>query len=321
MKKILVFGWFNQGNLGDDLFVKAYQHLFPNLQFTFTEVITSDKLRDVEAVFFGGGSFLLDRPRIDDEALPLLKTKKIFYLGVGVEGVIHPLHLSLMAQAALIATRSPEQVKRLKLINANVKAIPDLVYCLQSQIVTKTAIPKSVLFLSNVSVLPRLSEPHWKHAAWAHFRSECSQFLDWLLDNGYQVDLFAMCHGKELNDNWASVELVSHMDKRNNDYIIKQQSNSIQEVTTLFSQYETIITQRFHGIVLAQMTGTPYISIHHHDKLKPSASSSGQFLSYYNISKHTLIEAFQQVRLNYAHILPLDTHIFETLVQEVLRLL
>lgn len=319
--KVLVYGWYHQANIGDDLFVEAFQYLFPNIQFTFTEIISVDALQDVGAVFFGGGSFLLDRPRIDDEALSLLKTKKIFYLGVGVEGVIHPIHLQLMSQALLIATRSSDQVERLKSINPRVRLIPDLVYCLQSQVITAAVPNKSVLFLPNVSVLPHSSEPHWKHMAWAHFKSECSQFLDWLIGNGYQVNLFAMCRAAELDDNWPAVELVSHMDKRNSQYIIQPRPASIQQITTLFSQYETIITQRFHGIVLAEMIGCRYISIHHHDKLKPSQFNAGQFLSYYNVSKHTLIEAFKQTRLNSDRILPIETNIFEALVQEVLRLL
>jgi polysaccharide pyruvyl transferase WcaK-like protein len=319
--KVLVYGWYHQGNIGDDLFIQAYQYLFPNLQFTFTEVISVDTLQDIGAVFFGGGSFLLDRPRIDDEALLLLKTKKIFYLGVGVEGVIHSLHLELMSQALLIATRSPDQVERLKSINPRVLLIPDLVYCLQPQVATVAATNKSVLFLPNVSVLPHASDPYWKHAAWAHFKSECSQFLDWLLHNGCQVNLFAMCRAAELDDNWPAVELIGHMDKRSSRHIIQPRPTPIQQITALFSQYETIITQRFHGIVLSEMIGSRYISIHHHDKLKPSQSNAGQFLSYYNVSKHTLIESFKQTRLNSDRILPLDTHIFETLVQEVLRLL
>jgi polysaccharide pyruvyl transferase WcaK-like protein len=314
--KVLVYGWYHQGNIGDDLFVEAYQHLFPNLQFTFTEVITADKLQDIEAVFFGGGSFLLDCPRIEAADLSLLKAKKIFYLGVGVEGIIHPWHLELMSQAALIATRSSDQVERLRSINSNVMLIPDLVYCLQSKVITTIAPPKSVLFLPNVSVLPRVSEPHWKHAAWAYFKSECAQFLDWLVENDCQLHLLAMCQAAELDDTWASVELVSHMEKRNSQYILQSQPQSISEITELFSQYETIISQRFHGIVLAKMVGHCCLSISHHDKIKSEHS-----ISYYNTSKHALIETFQQVRVNNDHILPIETNIFEVLVQEVLRLL
>lgn len=319
--KVLVYGWYHQDNIGDDLFIEAYQYLFPNLQFTFTEVITSDKLQNVDVVFFGGGSFLLDRPRIDDDALAALKTKKIFYIGVGVEGAIHPIHMELMSLASLVAIRSPDQIDNIKSINSNVILIPDLVYSLQDKVINSISDNKSVLFLSNVSVLPHVSNSHWKHAAWEYFKSECSQFLDWLVNNGYQIKLFSMCRSTKLDDDWVSTELVSHMENRNRNYLLQDRPNSIQGITKLFSQFDTVITQRFHGIVLSEMSGVPYVAIHHHDKLKPSQSSHGQFLSYYNVSKHSFIEAFKQVRLNYDHILPIKNDIFKALVEEVLTLL
>jgi polysaccharide pyruvyl transferase WcaK-like protein len=321
MKKVLVYGWYHQGNIGDDLFIEAYQHLFPQLQFTFTEIITLDKLQDIEAVFFGGGSFLLDRPRIEDDALVFLKTKKIFYMGIGVESVIHPIHLELMRQALLIATRSPDQVERLKQINTRVLSIPDLVYCLEAKAAFNSPTKKSVLFLPNVAVVPHQSEPHWKHAAWNYFKSECCQFLDWLIENDCQLHFFSMCRGNKLNDDWASSELISHMDKRSSRFFLAQQPTSLSGMTALFSKYETIITQRFHGIVLAEMIRAPYIAIHHHDKFKPSSSNSGQFISYYNSSKHTLIQTFQQARMNNDPILPIKNDIFKELVEEVLTLL
>src|SRR5271169_6096331 len=112
--KVLVYGWYHQGNIGDDLFIDSYLHLFPDIDFVFSDSITTDKLRDVDAVFFGGGSFLFDRPTISNEALQNLSSKKIFYLGVGVEADIHDTHQKLMSQALLIATRSSDQVERLK---------------------------------------------------------------------------------------------------------------------------------------------------------------------------------------------------------------
>lgn len=321
--KILVYGWYHQGNIGDDLFMEAYRHLFPHIEFCFSEIITLNQLQDVDAVFFGGGSFLLDRPNIAKDALEVLKSKKIFYLGVGIESTIHPLHTELMSRALLIATRSPDRVEKLQSINSNVRFVPDLVYSLQSQI---SSIPirndRSVLILSNISVVPHRSDPHWKHAAWSYFKSEFSQFLDWLVDNEYQPSLFSMCYASELYDDWASAEIVSHMDKRNKDYFLDDKPTSFQEVTNLFNKYSMVITQRFHGIVLSEMTRTPYVAIHHHDKLKFSQPGEGKFLSYYNSSKHSFISAFNQARMmNYQNILPIETNIFEVLVRDIIHLL
>jgi polysaccharide pyruvyl transferase WcaK-like protein len=320
--KVLVYGWYRQGNIGDDLFIAAYRHLFPQLDFVFSEIIEQNHLKDVEAVFFGGGSFLLDRPNITNEALLSLKDKKIFYIGVGVEGAVHPIHYDLMKQALLIAIRSPDQLERVRHINQNTMVIPDLVYSLQSQVKKSSKIERSVLVIPNIVVVPHTDDLHWKHAAWSYFKSEFTQFLDWLIDNSYSPQLFGMCHAARQEDDWVSAELISQMSHRHKRLFLVERPNGLAEITALMSSYDTIITQRFHGIVLAEMLRTPYVAIHHHDKLKFAQPASGKFLSYYNVSKHNFIDAFSSARkMNYDHVLPIEQDIFETLVKKVYNLL
>lgn len=320
--KVLVYGWYHQGNIGDDLFMDAYQHLFPSIDFEFSEFITVDKLKNVDAVFFGGGSFLFDRPNIAGDALPILLSKKIFYLGVGVEADIHPIHQDLMSRALLIAIRSPDQMDRAKSINSNIRLIPDLVYSLQSKLNKVPQTSKSVLVMTNIAVVPNNSDPHWKHASWSYFKSEFSQFLDWLLENGYSPKLFAMCRGLNLDDDWASAELVSAMSRRSRNRILLERPAGIKNVLELIYRHEVIITQRFHGIVLSEMTQTPYVAIHHHDKLKYSQPSNGEFISYYNSSKHTFISAFEKAaKMNFDNVLPIQSDIFGALNRDVMSLL
>jgi len=320
--RILVYGWYHQGNIGDDLFMDAFQHCFPDIEFLFTEIITVDKLENVDAVFFGGGSFLFGRPIINDDALLVLFTKKIFYIGIGVEIDIHPLHLQLMAHARLIATRSADQVERLRSINANVQYLPDLVYSLQSKLSKPAKVSKSVLVMTNIAVVPNNSDPHWKHTSWAYFKSEFGQFLDWLLEEGYKPHLFAMCQGLNLDDSWASAELISAMNKRDRRHLVLEKPVGIKAVSELVAKHEVVITQRFHGIVLAEMTRTPYVAIHHHDKLKFSQPNEGSFISYYNSSKLSYINAFEQtINLKFSNTLPIESTIFETFSEGVANLI
>jgi hypothetical protein len=187
---------------------------------------------------------------------------------------------------------------------------------------TSPKINRSVLVIPNITVVPQGIESHWKHTAWAYFKSEFTQFLDWLVDNDYQPKLFSMCHSIEEDDEWVSGELIGHMERRNRDLFLHQRPVNIQEITKLFSQHEVVITQRFHGIVLSEMTRVPYVAIHHHDKLKLSQPGEGKFISYYNSSKHMFIEAFNQARMmNYSDVLPIKPDIFKALVEQIISLL
>lgn len=318
--KVLVYGWYHQLNIGDDLFSDSFRNLFPNYQFIFRETIRLEDLQDVDAVFFGGGSFLLDDPLISADALQKIKQLPIFYLGVGVEADIHPTHMTLISLAKMVATRSASQVDRLKMLNPNSMWIPDLVYSLQSKVKISEKMNRSVLVLPNIAVVPSNSDPHWKHASWAYFKSEFSQFLDMLRGDGYKIEFLSMCRGRKENDDWAAGELIGHMSRRGK-LMLDEQPVGIEQVTQLISKYNVVITQRFHGIVLAEMTKTPYIALSHHDKIKNAKPFSGLALSYYNSSKQTYIDTFNNaVKLNFSNSLPIETDIFEAFSQKIIEL-
>src|SRR5271166_5036299 len=79
----LVYGFyktFPHVNIGDHLFTHAFTHLFPDIDFQFTDHITVGMLRDTSIVIFGGGSFLDQAPDISPAALEILKTKTILYI-------------------------------------------------------------------------------------------------------------------------------------------------------------------------------------------------------------------------------------------------
>lgn len=318
--KILVYGWYHQYNIGDNLFITVFKKFFPNDDFIFQDNIKLQDLQNVDAIFFGGGSFLLEKPNITNEALVKIKKIPIFYLGIGVEDAIHPIHIELINHAKIVATRSINQLDRLKILNSNSIWIPDLVYALQSQVKISSKINRSVLVIPNISVVPNHLEPYWKHASWSHFKSEFAQFLDSIVEEGYHLDFLSLCQGHKNNDTYMSNEIIGHMVYRNN-YVLNEYPTSIEAITELISKYSLVITQRFHGIILSEMTKTPYIAIHHHDKLKYSYPANGTFLSYYSSAKQDFFNAFNQtLKMNFDNPLPIESNIFEDFIQKIIEL-
>lgn len=322
MKNILVYGWYGQGNIGDELFTDAFRNLFPDYSFTFVTKFNAELINKADAVFFGGGSFLYAKPNISDSDLKLLKEKKIFYIGVGIETDIHPIHIDLMKIALLIATRSIEQVDRVKQINSNTRFAPDIVYSLQSKVVSNAVKDKSILVMPNISVVPKWNDIQWKHSSWNHFKSEFAQFLDLLVEDGYSLNFFSMCKNKQLDDDSAASEIINMMVHRNNTYQVQNSPKDFASVTKLLSQYKLIITQRYHGIVLSEMVRVPYVAIHHHDKLKNSVPHEGKYISYYGTYKQELFDQFNMTYgMNYSTILPIDPNIFKELQHDVVELI
>lgn len=289
LSNILVYGWYHHGNAGDELFKEAFCNLFPELKFTFTDNLEEDLIDQSEAIFIGGGSFLYAPIKITPKGLSLLKSKPLFYIGVGVETDISPINQDLIKKSKLINIRNDNV--NIEHLNTNVISTLDIVYSLKEKVIQSPKKNKSILILPNFAVVPSYKDENWKHASWGYFKSEFAQFLDHLINDGYTVDFFPMCHNLENSDSWAAIEIINFMTNKK-DVGLLDPVQGIYNLSSLFSQYEAVITQRYHGIVLSEMTNVPYLSLYHHDKLRPVSHNTGRFMSYYGLCKSQLIDNF-----------------------------
>lgn len=311
--QILVYGFYKSPpNLGDYLFTHAFQYLFPHLDFTFTDHISVDNLSQCDAVFIGGGSLLDGVPHISDKALQELKTKKIFYISIGAETDIHPIHKELLAQACVVAVRSG--LEKIKDINSNAILIPDIIYSLRHQAKSLPKIPKSILVIPNAMVVPTWSEPHWKHVSFDFFKQEIAQVLDHYLKSDFRVDFYPFSQVAGQNDEWAAFEILNRMERK--PYQSLAIAQTIEEITQLFSQYDVIITQRYHGAILAEVSQVPYLCLYHHDKLRNTNYNLGQFVSYFEVSKARLQKEIDFLLQN-SIVLPIEQDIYKSLVMLV----
>lgn len=311
MINVLVYGWYGNGNVGDELFADAFKILFPDYNFTFVQQITVDSLEGQDAVFFGGGSFVYDEPKISPEALVLLDGYKLFYIGIGIEGTISNTHKALMAKAKAVAIRSGKFLTSIQAINPNAELIPDLVFALKNNVSFSQKPGRSVLIMPNIEVVPRASDPHWKHSSWEYFKSEFSQFLDSLIERKFTLNFFSMCQNDTMNDHWAATEIINKMKYRSAHYQITDSPLDFEGITSLISQHNFVISQRFHGLVLAQLCRVPFLSLYHHDKLKDCPPNEGKFLSYYGSFKQALTDNFNWAyNMKFPATLPIEDNIF-----------
>ncbi len=291
---ILAYGWYHHGNVGDELFCDAFRLLMPEAELTFVDKISAKDLEGKRAVVFGGGSFLYKEPRIDSDVFDLLVAIPTAYIGVGVEAEVHPVHLRLMKKSKIVAVRTALGTKHLRSMGVDAMSIPDIVHIVP--VVQGKRIPNSILFVSNVETIPKWDAPSWAHLAWERFKNEAAQFLDERLSSGWKISFLSMCKNLWMDDLWAATEIVSKMTRRSTRFEMIQASEiSASQVLEEFSKRSIVISQRYHGLVLAEMVNVPSISVHHHDKLKNIEPFRGEKVPYYEFSKRPLHAAVDEL--------------------------
>lgn len=287
MATALVYGWYGRGNAGDELMKQAIVAMFRprGFELSFVDKIDVSQLLNfdksegyVDAVIFGGGSILYGGPNVTPEAMNLLVAGKVpvFYVGVGVETEVHPMHKLLMSIAKVIAARERD--------------IPDLVFSLPVPD-ENFENPQGLLVIPNIECVPTYDCAHWKHVAWEHYKNEFAQVLDLIMDNGSNVSFLLMCANKQMEDAWAASELIARLKRRPKNRPVYMGVGT--EIMTIMKAHKAVVTQRYHGIILAEAAGVPYVSIDHHDKLKNVQPSRGIHLPYYGAIKATMLSSIE----------------------------
>lgn len=293
---ILVYGWYGKGNIGDELMAQALAGAFAlcDASLTIVDNLTDEAVTAADAVIIGGGSILYGKPVIGPVAMELLLSGKrpVFYIGVGTETDVHIDHRRLLDVSRANVVRNPQPPAWMK----NAYPLPDLVYSLPvAPIEEANRDPKGMLFVPNLEVIPRWDAPHWSHLAWERFKDETAQFLDTLVEAGTKPAFLLMCKNSVADDAWAMGEIVARMKNRSTQFVVHTPPADTVILTDLMQNYEVVMTQRFHGIILAQMAGVPCVSISHHDKLKYAWPFKGTDLAYHGTNKDQLIAAWTRM--------------------------
>lgn len=330
---VLVNGWYGRGNAGDELMAQALRSLFEprGVNLKFVDFIDDTLLDECDGVIFGGGCILQDAPNVNDVTFETLTScrKPCFYVGIGTETSVHESHRSLINVAQMIITRSSiDQRPDWFPCDHRVSWVEDLVHSLRP-FQGKVGSRNEILVIPNVEVLPTWQEPHWKHVAWERYKDEFAQFLDCTIEErGMKPAFMLMCNNEKMSDDWVMHEIVGRMKNRSTKfetYHLQGGQCNATYATGVIKEHKHVITQRYHGIILAQMTETPFTTVHHHDKLKHCFPNRGQSVPYYGFSKALMIEAIERsrvpVQFNVEEISKRVRDIYDRLVEDIVGII
>lgn len=113
------------------------------------------------------------------------------------------------------------------------------------------------------------------------------QFIEHLLNNGYDLSFLPLHSidveaGNELRKKFPAIHMLHVPEK-------------FEETVSIFRDYTFAIGERLHFVVMAMLTGTPFISVNYakkHEDLLESVQLSKAGLQPENVSLEKLIEAF-----------------------------
>jgi len=200
-------------------------------------------------------------------------------------------------KAKLIVLRDSKSAERIKSlgIKQEIHIIPDMAFAIDNQKPTEERKEIVLVALRQIDSLVR------------DFKVSVAEFIDWLtVEKRFSVKIVNLQDG-EAGDkiiNEGIKKLIEHME--NVEYIEKITDQKIFE---LFNEAKIILGMRFHSIIYAIKTLTPFIAISYAPKIKDLLSDMGlksYMLEVEEVSLDKLKQKFIDVMTNYDQIKKLE---------------
>lgn len=287
--KIFIFGWYGQGNLGDEIFKISFRQLWSNFDLTFGNVIPSNINTAYDALWVGGGSFL-DQPIKGIESV----TIPIKFIGVGVCSNLPSSNRKAIERADLIVCRDSNSFGYIK-----EKAIlaSDLAFARNELKPLNLPQTKQITVILNDFLTPvGGAVPDWRSLSYYWFLQEFSKILDRFVSaEGYRIKLLPLCINPRFDDRRIAAAVQGRSSyPQKYDWVLE----AITETTLRqeISKSAFVITQRFHGLVYSIIEHRPCIALCTHDKFNSLAKDfSIPSLDYYGVTDSKFEVVLKQV--------------------------
>jgi polysaccharide pyruvyl transferase WcaK-like protein len=239
--------------------------------------------------------------------LTKLAGKKVYFLNVGAGPLRHPISRRFAKWAVLLSDYrsfrdedSRELVRSLG-VTEKMHVYPDSAYGLEPQRYTKTATQRSsrqIVGLNPIGFCDPRIWPRKDEAIYRAYVLKLARFARWLSQQGYELRVFTTESSldrsviedlkAQLGSELSSPGLIEAM--------FPAASETVSDVIQQMSEFDFVITSKFHGIIFSQVLAKPVISLSYHPKMDVAMRNFGQS-SYSADIEHFevewLVEAFQ----------------------------
>lgn len=241
--------------------------------------------------------------------LTKLAGKKLYFLNVGAGPLQHPLSRFFAMWAVRLAEYrsfrdfdSQERIRSLG-VGAAMQVGPDAVYGLDVNDLLNRPASSSEMPVVGINPMgfcdPRIW-PRKDNSVYQDYLEKISAFSVWLLQQGYRLRFFST---DPPNDRLAIADLKLRLRPTfSSSELVGQAfpavSESVRDVLQEISEFDFVVTSKYHGIVFSHVLGKPVISLSYHRKMDFAMQAVGQSRFCADIERfdvHWLMEAFQSL--------------------------
>lgn len=234
--------------------------------------------------------------------------KKLYFLNVGAGPLRHPLSRFFAKWAVRLADYrsfrdrdSQERVQKLG-VKAATQVFPDAVYALDvKEALNGHAVHRSrpVVGINPTAFCDPRLWPRKAASIYMDYIAKLVQFSMWLVDQGFTVRLFST---DIVNDRLAMEDIKAGILSKSSSPdlaidVLLDASSSVKDALQAMSDFDFVITCKYHGIIFSHLLGKPVISLNYQKKMDVAMCDVGQGCFSADVEHFTLDWLLDRFRL------------------------
>ncbi len=266
---IIVYGWYGHGNIGDESFKLAFQKIYPQHSFYFTDTDKDFQLKEYDLCILGGGDIVCK------QNLDKIKKIKCPKIALSVTITKNSLSKDIEILDYIYVRDIYSKQLLIEYGYTNCDYIPDVSLVLEpNKEVGKKLIDKYFkesksdqysnvcTLIVNAHLLPTPGSPSKLKNNFYKFVDDLVEFMD-TTPMSFLLVPYSTSYPW---DDRVTNSLVNSQCKYFNKNAVIFDKLDVQETLDIISASDLVITTRFHGLIFGLAAQVPTITISSHDK-------------------------------------------------------
>lgn len=300
IKNVLVLGWYNHNNIGDECFKLAFKQLYPMFNMDFVDNIT--ECVDYDLCILGGGDVVNEK---NLKMLKLLKCKKIA-LSVSITENSICNELRLLDHIYVRDTNSLKILHKNNIFNCTY--LPDVVLTLEPNKENGLKLINELFkneksdkyeniygIVVNSHLIGNRTCSYNNRSKFLQFAQDLSQLID---DTNASFIFIPFSTGFPWDDrvanSWVNNSCVYW--KKN---VVIYKELELQDTLDIISACNKVIAMRYHASIFSFKSEVPFLTIGFHDKFLSFCNDFDlPYINYYNTTLENIKQELNNIKIN-----------------------
>jgi polysaccharide pyruvyl transferase WcaK-like protein len=266
VEKYLVLGYFNRGNLGDESYMVAYKHLFPNVQLVFSSIDDTESIpEDISLVLIAGGDIVNPYfiPKIKQTLRNWGGPCYAFSVGIPYEADVKLINIF---DHVVVRSCQDKELVASTIGGKNVRYLPDITWILRQ--IVPPPVYKFPMSKTPKQIMIALAQPaFYNNENEATLIDGMVRFIYEFIQKYPHTKVNLVSYNTHINEEESDHMINTKVYQKLSFYenVINCNQTALRDPTNMLKfvqKQDLVVGMRYHSIVFSMIENIPFVALY-----------------------------------------------------------